>query len=212
MHGSRVIPFVGAIVLLGAVGTPLRAQAAPKIELAFGYECGDRFIVRNDGAQPVLLEYAAAGSRDRSELHLKGKQSAEIASAQDGNLELWVGGKLVASEPKGNRPCPASGKAQPAGNAQPSDSAQHSDTAVVRPPGRPQAPDSTQQSDSTKRAPPVFTFGPPTDIVLYPRHPYDDFYPHYPHPSVGIYGPGGYARGGTSRAVASGKGSGRGRS
>ena len=212
MRRSRVIPFFGAIVLLGAIGTPLRSQAAPKIELAFGYECGDRFIVRNDGTQPVLLEYAAAGSRDRSELHLNGRQSAEIASAQDGNLELWVGGKLVASEPKGNRPCPASGNAQPAGNAQPSDSAQHSDTTVVRPPDQPQAPDSTQQTDSTKRAPPVFTFGPPTDIVLYPRHPYDDFYPHYPHPSVGIYGPGGYAGGGIRRAVAGGKGSGRGRS
>ena len=212
MHRSRVIPFFGALALLCAVGTPLRAQAAPKIELAFGYECGDRFIVRNDGTQPVLVEYAAAGSRDRSELHLNGKQSAEIASAQDGNLELWVGGKLVASEPKGNRPCPASGKAQPAGNAQPSDSAQHSDTTVVRPPDQPQAPDSTQQTDSTKRAPPVFIFGPPTDIVVYPRNPYDDFYPHYPHPSVGIYGPGGYARGGNSRAVAGGKGSGRGRS
>lgn len=218
MHRSRVIPFFGALVLLGAVGTPLRAQAAPKIELAFGYECGDRFIVRNDGAQPVLVEYAAAGSRDRSELHLNGKQSAEIASAQAGNLELWVGGKLVASEPKGNRPCPASGKAQPsgnaqpAGNAQPSDSAQHSDTTVVRPPDQPQAPDSAQQTDSTKSAPPVFTFGPPTDIVVYPRHPFDDFYPHYPHPSVGIYGPGGYAGGGIRRAVAGGKGSGRGRS
>ena len=211
MHGSRVILFFGAVALLGAVGTPLRAQAAPKIELAFGYECGDRFIVRNDGTQPVLLEYAAAGSRDRSELHLNGRQSAEIASAQDGNLELWVGGKLVASEPKGNRPCPAGGKTQPSGNAQPSDSAQHSDTAVVRPPDQPQAPDSTQQTDSTKRAPPVFTFGPPTDIVVYPRHPYDDFYPHYPYPSVGIYGAGGYAGGGIRRAVVGGKGSGRGR-
>ena len=212
MHRSRVIPFFGALALLCAVGTPLRAQAAPKIELAFGYECGDRFIVRNDGTQPVLLEYAAAGSRDRSELHLNGKQSAEIASAQDGNLELWVGGKLVASEPKGNRPCPASGKAQPAGNAQPSDSAQHSDTTVVRPPDQPQAPDSAQQADSTKSAPPVFVYAPPTDMFLYPPRPIGDVYPHYPHPSVGINGAGGYAGGGIRRAVAGGKGSGRGRS
>jgi len=224
MHRSRVIPFVGAIALLGAIGTPLRAQAAPKIELAFGYECGDRFIVRNDGAQPVLVEYAAAGSRDRSELHLNGKQSAEIASAQDGNLELWVGGKLVASEPKGNRPCAASGKAQPngnaqptgnaqpSGNAQPTGNAQPSDTSVVRPPDQPQAPDSAQQADSTKSAPPVVVYAPPTDMFLYPPHPFGDFYPHYPHPSVGIFGAGGYAGGGIRRGVAGGKGSGRGRS
>ena len=115
MRRSRVIQF-GALALFAAVGAPLRAQATPKIELAFGYECGDRFLVKNDGVQPVLVEYAPAGSRDRSQLHLSGKQSAEIAMAQDGNLDLFVGGKLVASAPKGNRPCAAvAAAAQPPG-------------------------------------------------------------------------------------------------
>src|SRR5476649_3058547 len=115
MLKSRVI-FFGALSILTAAGAPLRAQASPKIELAFGYECGDRFVVKNDGAQPVLVEYAPAGSRDRSQLHLSGKQSAEVAMAQDGNLDLFVGGNLVASAPKGNRLC-ADNSAPAGGNA-----------------------------------------------------------------------------------------------
>ena len=204
MRRSRVIQF-GALALFAAVGAPLRAQATPKIELAFGYECGDRFLVKNDGVQPVLVEYAPAGSRDRSQLHLSGKQSAEIAMAQDGNLDLFVGGNLVASAPKGNRPCAAVGTAPPG------------DSAVVRPPDQqpdhppdtPQAPDSTAKGDSSTTVPNVFVYAPPSDIVLYPRNQYPSFYEHYPHPSAGPVGSGGYAGAAISRSVSSGKGSGR---
>ena len=73
MFKSRLI-FFGALALLAAMGTPLRAQGTTQVQLAFGYECGDRFIVRNEGTQPVLLEYAAARSQDRSQLHLNGNQ------------------------------------------------------------------------------------------------------------------------------------------
>ncbi len=97
---------LGALALVAAAHAPLRAQGSSQsVQLAFGYECGDRFIVRNDGTNPVVVEYAVAGSQDKSQLHLNGQQSAEIASAQAGNVELWVGGKVVASEPKGNRAC-----------------------------------------------------------------------------------------------------------
>jgi hypothetical protein len=185
MLKSRVI-FFGALSILTAAGAPLRAQAAPKIELAFGYECGDRFIVKNDGAQPVLVEYAPAGSRDKSQLHLRGKQSAEIAMAQDGNLDLFVGGKLVASAPKGNLPC--SGSNAPASASEPA-----SDTSAVRPPDHPpetpQAPDSTTQGDAPPTVPPVFVFTPPTDIVIVRPDPAPKFYVYYPHPSVGPAGP-----------------------
>jgi hypothetical protein len=203
MASSRVIP-LGALALLAAVGAPLRAQAATQIQLAFGYECGDRFIVRNDGTLPVLVEYAVAGSQDRSELHLNGKQSAEIASAQDGNLDLWVGGKLVASEPKGDRPCAAGGNAQ------------RGDTAVAPPPNKTPAPDSTaapppdktpapgpatQPDSATTSVPAVFAYAPPTDYFIYPPNSYDDFNPYYPRPSIGMYGNGGSVRGGVGRSV-----------
>lgn len=201
MRRSRVIQG-GALALLITIGAPLGAQAAPKIELAFGYECGDRFLVKNDGAQPVLVEYAPAGSQDRSQLHLSGKQSAEVAMAQDGNLDLFVGGTLVASALKGNRPC-AAVVTPPVG-----------DTTAVRPPGqppdKPQAPDSTAKADSSLTVWTVFAFAPPSDIVLRPAGQFRDFYEHSPYPSAGPVGSGGYGGAAIGRSVSSSKGSGRG--
>src|ERR1700722_690169 len=101
-----------------APSSPLRAQSAPSaaVELAFGYECGDRFLVRNDGAQPVALEWKTSGGQDRSQMHLNARESREIASASDDAVELWVKGKLVATEPKGSKPCSANaGSDQAAG-------------------------------------------------------------------------------------------------
>lgn len=174
---------LGALALVAAGRAPLRAQSASQsIQLAFGYECGDRFLVRNDGNNPVVIEYAVAGSQDKSQLHLNGLQSAEIASAQSGNLELWVNGKVVASEPKGNRACAAL-----PGNdvtAQPLDQS---------------AETSAQPVDSGYTAPPVVVYAQPGPYYGY------DYYPYYPYPyayygyspffypSVSIYG--GFGRG-----------------
>src|SRR5471032_2424059 len=100
MTKSRFIS-LGALAFVAIANAPLAAQGTNQtVELAFGYTCGDRFMVRNDGNSPVVVEYAIAGSQDKSTLHLNAKQSAQIASAQSGNMELWVGGKVVASEPK----------------------------------------------------------------------------------------------------------------
>jgi hypothetical protein len=90
---------------LGTLHAQDTTTARQTVQLAFGFECGDRFLVRNDGSEPVDLEYRAAGSQNRSELHLDAKQSSEIASASSDPLELWVYGKLVATEPKGTRVC-----------------------------------------------------------------------------------------------------------
>jgi hypothetical protein len=81
-----------------------------QVQLAFGYECEDRFLVRNDGTQPVTVEYGITGVEQRSSLLLNGKESTELSSAADSPVELWVNGKLVATEQKGNRPC-ANGQA-----------------------------------------------------------------------------------------------------
>jgi hypothetical protein len=206
MHKSRVIPF-GAIALLAAIGSPLRAQAAPAIQLAFGYECGDRFIVRNDGAEPVLVEYATAGTQDRSQLHLRGKQSAEIASAQAGNLELWVGGKVVASEAKGNRPCAGSGNPPTADSAAPPPLAAAQPPNVTQPPDPALPPDSTAKSDSASSAPGVVVYAPPPDYVLNLPNEYDHFYPPQSNAMIGAAGFGGNARGSIGRStVRSGSG------
>lgn len=104
---------LGALTLVAAVSPALRgglrAQGAqlaqPQVQLAFGYECDDRFLLRNDGSQDVSVEYNIAGSADRSPLHLKGKESVEISSPSQSALELRVGGRVVSTANKGNRPC-----------------------------------------------------------------------------------------------------------
>jgi hypothetical protein len=187
----------GALALIAGIGSPLRAQATTQVQLAFGYECGDRFMVRNDGAQPVVVEYAVVGSQDRSTLHLDGRQSAEIASAQAGNLELWVGGKVVASEAKGNRACGASGSGQ--GNG----------SVAVRPLDQSAVPDANGQADTGYSAPPVVVYAQP-DYSYYP-YAYGGFYPYYPYyyPSFGFYAFGGYRggfiRGGVPRVGGGGR-------
>ena len=54
---------LAAITAASALGSALRAQAPAgareTVQLAFGYECADRFMVRNDGAQAVEVEYGA---------------------------------------------------------------------------------------------------------------------------------------------------------
>jgi hypothetical protein len=189
MTNARFIT-LGALALVAAAQAPLRAQGSTSnVQLAFGYECGDRFLVRNDGTSPVVIEYSVAGSQDKSQLHLNGRQSAEIASAQNGNVELYVGGKVVASEPKGNRAC---GAARNGGNG-----------VTVRPLDESTAA-APQTVDSTYSAAPVVVYAQPD------YYPYGYYYPYayygyspFFYPSIGIYG--GY-RGGFRGPVFRGRG------
>jgi len=96
-----------ALASLVSATAALGAQQAPAVQLAFGYECGDRFLIKNDGSQPVTLEWKTTGGQDRSQLHLNANESREIASASSDAVELWVSGKVVATEPKGNKACGA---------------------------------------------------------------------------------------------------------
>ena len=221
MHKSRLHQ-IGVLVLLGVAAASLDAQASTQIQLAFGYECGDRFIVRNDGTEPVLVEYAAAGSRDRSQLHLAAGRSTEIASAQDGNLELWVGGKLVASEPKGNRPC------APSVSTPTSDSLSAREPPAPPPPAAPPAapqppdtasapapapPDSTANGGPAAHAPPPPVLVQPPDWYVYPPGPAGSIYPAVWPPHTGFFGGPGTARGGggIGRTVSRGSSAGGGR-
>jgi len=179
---------LGALALVIAVHAPLAAQGTSQtVQLAFGYECGDRFLVRNEGANPVALEYAVAGSRDKSQLHLNGGQQSEIASAQAGNLELWVSGKVVASEPKGNRPC-----AGTPGNG----------TVTVRPIA-PNESTAAEPVDSAYAQAPVVVYAQPQygyypygyyPYAYYPYYGYSPFY--YPSGYGNVYIGGGYRFGG----------------
>src|SRR5271169_5408563 len=100
---SRLVALASMVTASATLG----AQQSPAVQLAFGYECGDRFLVKNDGSQPVSLEWKTTGSVDRSQLRLNAGESREIASASSDAVELWVNGKVVATEPKGSRACTA---------------------------------------------------------------------------------------------------------
>jgi hypothetical protein len=170
MTNTRFIT-LGALALLAAASASVRAQTT-QVQLAFGYTCGDRFVVRNEGSNPVVVEYAVAGSQDKSTLHLNARQSAEIASAQEGNVELWVGGKVVASEAKGHRACGAPRNAR----------ANSNDVTV-----RPINPD----AEMTTTAPADSAYTEPAVVVVAPRpYYYDSYYgyPYYPYYSYGFYG------------------------
>jgi hypothetical protein len=95
-----------------AQGTQSAQGGQASVQLAFGYKCDDRFVVRNDGAQDVTVEYGVPGAPQRSSLDLKGNEAMELASTTNEPLELWVGGKLVATERKGNIPCETQNEAQ----------------------------------------------------------------------------------------------------
>ncbi len=175
---------LGALALVAAVQAPLRAQGSTQnVQLAFGYECGDRFLVRNDGTNAVVIEYSVAGSQDKSQLHLNGKQSAEIASAQDGNVELYVSGKVVASEPKGNRACGSSNR-------------MNNNGVTVRPLDQ-SASTAAQSADTTYSQEAVVVYAHP-DYYPYGYYPYAYYgYSPFFYPSVGIYSRGfGGFRGG----------------
>ena len=118
MHSRRSqVAVLAVLAVLAAASAalrgPLNAQATQDIaaaaqqlvQLAFGYECGDRFLVRNDGALPVDVEYGVAGDLERSKLHLTERQAVELSSGSDQAVELWVNGRIVATALKGKSAC-----------------------------------------------------------------------------------------------------------
>lgn len=121
MLKSRVISLSTAALLAvvaAASSGPLHAQAPTvrkpvqltpvprdQVQLAFGYQCDDRFLLRNDGSKNVTVEYGTAGSAARSSLQLAAKEEVELSSPSNEALQLWVEGALVATEPRGSRAC-----------------------------------------------------------------------------------------------------------
>jgi hypothetical protein len=104
---NRQIVRVGAFGFLALAASAARAPlgAQERVQLAFGYECDDRFMIKNDGASTVTLEYGLEGRSERTKLSIKGKESVEIDSKGPLPVELFVDGRRVAKEAKGNRDC-----------------------------------------------------------------------------------------------------------
>ena len=105
---------LGALGLIAAVSPGMRGSlvaqntqtAQEQVTLAFGYVCEDKYVVRNDGARNVELEFGAPGSTQRTPLHLKGKDAVEIPFSSAGSLELRMNGSVVATAQNENKQCP----------------------------------------------------------------------------------------------------------
>jgi hypothetical protein len=93
--------------------TPLRAQItevartpiADAAQVTFGYLCDDRFMIRNDGTQPIDLEYGLEKGTEHTRLTLNARESVELASPSKAAMELWMDGKLIAKALKERRSC-----------------------------------------------------------------------------------------------------------
>jgi hypothetical protein len=91
---------------LGAqVSEVARRPIADITHLTFGSLCEDRFIIRNDGAAPVDVEYAVNKGTEHTRLSLAGHEVVELESRSKEALELWMNGKLVAKAEKEDRKC-----------------------------------------------------------------------------------------------------------
>ena len=94
-----------ALLVAGAaVGPRVEAQVtevsrrpiADIAHLTFGSLCEDRFVIRNDGPNPVTVEYAVTKGTEHVPLTLEGREQVELESKSKEPLELWMAGKLVA--------------------------------------------------------------------------------------------------------------------
>ena len=82
-----------------------RASIDDAVQVTFGQLCEDRFVIRNDGAKPVDLEYAVEKGAEHTKLTLNARELVELESQAKEPLELWIGGKLVAKAEKEKRAC-----------------------------------------------------------------------------------------------------------
>jgi hypothetical protein len=82
-----------------------RSPIADVAQITFGYRCDDRFVVRNDGTSPVVLEYAVTKGTQHYPLSLQGREQVELASTSKEPLELWMNGTLIATAEKEKRSC-----------------------------------------------------------------------------------------------------------
>jgi uncharacterized Zn-binding protein involved in type VI secretion len=111
MHTLSVLArrSLGRLAAVSALGillaSPLAAQQTAKAQLAFGYHCDDKFALRNEGTQTVDVDFVVLGTADRGRVTVKPSETVQLESATDGDVELYVDGKLVATEHKGHRAC-----------------------------------------------------------------------------------------------------------
>jgi hypothetical protein len=93
-----------ALIAAPATGTAVLAAQEPT-RLAFGYQCDNKFALRNEGTRPVEVEYGVVGASEKGKVHLDPNQGVSLEPASAGDFEIRVDGKTVATAKNGHTAC-----------------------------------------------------------------------------------------------------------
>jgi len=107
--GTAAISATAGMLPLGAQVIREGARTSPKdakeVQVTFGYLCDDRFVVRNEGDDPLRLEYGLAKNDERTSLSLDARESVELLLDTSDELDLFAGGKVIGSAVRDYRDC-----------------------------------------------------------------------------------------------------------
>jgi hypothetical protein len=105
---NRMVLLSAAFALVAAPGTGTAVLAAQEpARLAFGYQCDNKFALRNEGTRAVEVEYGVVGASEKGKVHLDPNQGVSLEPTAAGDLEIRVDGKTVATARNGHIACAA---------------------------------------------------------------------------------------------------------
>ena len=104
--GGAAFAAIAGVSTLGAQTVREGARTSlDQANITFGYVCDDRFIVRNDGKEPVRLEYGLDKNNERTSLDLDGRESVELLLSTSDQLNLLMNGQVIATARREYRDC-----------------------------------------------------------------------------------------------------------
>ena len=76
-----------------------RTQPEGAAQVTFGYVCDDRFVIKNDGAQSVNLEYGLHDGAQLTGITVQPGESVQLSSRSNASFELWKDGTRMRPPP-----------------------------------------------------------------------------------------------------------------
>ncbi|MEP7381923.1 MAG: hypothetical protein ABI910_09570 [Gemmatimonadota bacterium] len=103
--GATLASAAGGVRADAQITEVARTPIADAAQITFGYLCGDRFVVRNDGTRAIDLAYGVEKGTEHTKLALNARESVELQSTSKHDVELWMDGKMIARASKEKRSC-----------------------------------------------------------------------------------------------------------
>ncbi len=104
---NRTLGLVPAFALLAVspVGRTARLDAQEPVRLAFGYQCDNRFVLRNEGATGVEVAYEVVGTPESGRVSIEAGQTISLEPREPGDVAILVDDRVVATEPNSRVAC-----------------------------------------------------------------------------------------------------------